>query len=111
VGEADSIKANVGRAGLILTGGGARAAYQVGVLKAFAEIHASPDWPFPIIVGTSAGAVSASILAGNVTRWHQSVGEIEKVWANFRVAQVFRSDAWAMVRAGAAGWVPSSRAA
>jgi NTE family protein len=101
VGEADSIKANVGRAGLILTGGGARAAYQVGVLKALAEIHASPDWPFPIIVGTSAGAVSASILAGNVTRWHQSVGEIENVWANFRVAQVFRSDAWAMVRAGA----------
>jgi NTE family protein len=91
----------VGRAGLILTGGGARAAYQVGVLKALAEIHASPDWPFPIIVGTSAGAVSASILASNVTRWHQSVGEIESVWANFHVAQVFRSDAMAMLRAGA----------
>ena len=101
MGEADSTKANVGRAGLILTGGGARAAYQVGVLKALAEIHASPEWPFPIIVGTSAGAVSASILAGNVTRWHQSVGEIEKVWANFRVAQVFRSDARAMIKAGA----------
>ncbi|HYJ41070.1 MAG TPA: patatin-like phospholipase family protein [Steroidobacteraceae bacterium] len=91
----------MGRAGLILTGGGARAAYQVGVLKALAEMHASPEWPFPIIVGTSAGAVSASILAGNVTRWHQSVGEIEKVWADFHVAQVFRSDAIAMLRAGA----------
>ena len=101
MGEADSSKAKVGRAGLILTGGGARAAYQVGVLKALAEIHASPDWPFPIIVGTSAGAVSASILASNVTRWHQSVGEIERVWANFHVAQVFRSDAAAMLRAGA----------
>ena len=101
MGEADSSKANVGRAGLILTGGGARAAYQVGVLKALAEIHASPEWPFPIIVGTSAGAVSASILASNVTRWHQSVGEIERVWANFHVAQVFRSDAIAMLRAGA----------
>ena len=101
MGEADSSKAKVGRAGLILTGGGARAAYQVGVLKALAEIHASPDWPFPIIVGTSAGAVSASILASNVTRWHQSVGEIERVWANFHVAQVFRSDAAAMFRAGA----------
>ena len=101
MGEADSIKANVGRAGLILTGGGARAAYQVGVLKALAEIHASPEWPFPIIVGTSAGAVSASILASNVTRWHQSVGEIERVWANFRVSQVFRSDAVAMLKAGA----------
>ena len=101
MGEADSSKAKVGRAGLILTGGGARAAYQVGVLKALAEIHASPDWPFPIIVGTSAGAVSASILASNVTRWHQSVGEIERVWANFHVAEVFRSDAAAMIRAGA----------
>ena len=101
-GEADiSSASSVSRAGLILTGGGARAAYQVGVLKAIAEIHTSPEWPFPIIVGTSAGAVSASILAGNVTRWHKSVGEIEKVWANFHVAQVFRSDAAAMLKAGA----------
>ena len=89
------------RAGLILTGGGARAAYQVGVLKALSQIHPRPDWPFPIIVGTSAGAVAASILAGNVVRWHQTISEIEKVWANFRVHQVFRSDAPAMIKAGA----------
>ena len=89
------------RAGLILTGGGARAAYQVGVLKALSQIHPRHDWPFPIIVGTSAGAVSASILAGNVARWHHSVSEIEKVWANFRVQHVYRSDSRAMLRAGA----------
>lgn len=88
------------RPGLVLTGGGARAAYQVGVLKALAEIHPRPEWPFPIIVGTSAGAVSASILAANVTRWHQSTAEIEAVWANFHVNQVFRADAWAMLKAG-----------
>ena len=99
--DISSVASNVSRAGLILTGGGARAAYQVGVLKALSEIHPSPDWPFPIIVGTSAGAVAASILAGNVVRWHESVAEIERVWANFRVNQVFRSDAWAMLRAGA----------
>jgi NTE family protein len=99
VGEADTN--SVRRAGLILTGGGARAAYQVGVLKALSHIHPRPDWPFPIIVGTSAGAVSASILAGNVARWHESVSEIEKVWANFRVHHVFRSDAAAMLKAGA----------
>lgn len=99
MGEADT---NSGRrAGLILTGGGARAAYQVGVLKALSHIYPRPDWPFPIIVGTSAGAVSASILAGNVVRWHDSVSEIEKVWANFRVNHVFRSDAAAMLKAGA----------
>jgi NTE family protein len=91
----------ISRAGLILTGGGARAAYQVGVLKALSEIRTGPEWPFPIIVGTSAGAVSASILAANVTRWHQSIHEIEDVWANFRVNHVFRSDAVAMLRAGA----------
>ena len=99
VGEADTN--SVRRAGLILTGGGARAAYQVGVLKALAHIHPRPDWPFPIIVGTSAGAVSASILAGNVLRWHESVSEIEKVWANFRVNHVFRADPAAMLKAGA----------
>jgi NTE family protein len=97
---------DISRAGLILTGGGARAAYQVGVLKALSEIQAGPRWPFPIIVGTSAGAVSASILAANVTRWHQSVREIEDVWANFRVHHVFRSDAKAMLRAGAR-WMAS----
>jgi NTE family protein len=91
----------ISRTGLILTGGGARAAYQVGVLKAVSEICPKRRWPFPIIVGTSAGAVSASILAANVTRWHQSVREIENVWANFRVKQVFRSDARAMLKAGA----------
>jgi NTE family protein len=101
VGEANtSSAAGVSRAGLILTGGGARAAYQVGVLKALSEIRPDPQWPFPIIVGTSAGAVSASILAANVTRWHQSIHEIEDVWANFHVNQVFRSDAMAMLRAG-----------
>jgi NTE family protein len=100
VGEANT-SSGVSRAGLILTGGGARAAYQVGVLKGLAEICPGREWPFPIIVGTSAGAVSASILAANVTRWHQSVTEIEQVWANFHVPQVFRTDTTAMLRAGA----------
>jgi len=101
VEERDSNSGSVTRAGLILTGGGARAAYQVGVLKALSQIYRRPEWPFPIIVGTSAGAVAASILAGNVVRWHQSVAEIEAVWANFQVNQVFRSSAGAMFRAGA----------
>jgi NTE family protein len=101
VGEANTSSGQSdSRAGLILTGGGARAAYQVGVLKALAQIHPRPEWPFPIIVGTSAGAVAASILASNVVRWHESIVEIEKVWANFKVHQVFRSDAMAMLRAG-----------
>jgi NTE family protein len=100
VNEELNTSSGVSRTALILTGGGARAAYQVGVLKAVSEICPKRRWPFPIIVGTSAGAVSASILAANVTRWHHSVREIENVWASFRVRQVFRSDAMAMLKAG-----------
>jgi len=57
----ESIKS---KAGLVLTGGGARAAYQVGVLKAVRELLPLPEKnPFPIVCGTSAGAVNAATLA------------------------------------------------
>ncbi|MDA0225655.1 MAG: patatin-like phospholipase family protein, partial [Proteobacteria bacterium] len=52
------------RAGLVLTGGGARAAYQVGVIKAVRDILGRPtENPFPILCGTSAGAINAATLA------------------------------------------------
>ena len=52
------------RAGLVLTGGGARAAYQVGVVKAVRDILGNPvKNPFPILCGTSAGAINATTLA------------------------------------------------
>ena len=52
------------RAGLVLTGGGARAAYQVGVVKAVRDILGNPTRnPFPILCGTSAGAINATTLA------------------------------------------------
>ena len=86
---------------LVLTGGGARSAYQVGVLKAVAELLPGQPNPFRIIVGTSAGAVAASVLAARASHWREAVASIEQVWANFHVAQVFRSDAAAMLRAGA----------
>src|SRR4029453_13117998 len=89
------------RTALILTGGGARAAYQVGVLKALAEwLPEESPCPFPVILGTSAGAVSALALAGRSGRFKAAVGALEQVWANFHVEQVFRSDALSMLRAG-----------
>lgn len=88
------------RVGLILTGGGARSAYQVGVLKAIAEVWQPNTMPFPVVVGTSAGAVVASILAADAHRWDRAVAALESVWANFRVEQVFRVDALAVLRAG-----------
>ncbi|HEV2287268.1 MAG TPA: patatin-like phospholipase family protein [Steroidobacteraceae bacterium] len=90
--------------GLVLTGGGARSAYQVGVLLALAELLPRARNPFQVIVGTSAGAVAASVLAAEAHRWRRAVAGLERVWANFRSEQVFHVDAAHMLRAGA-HWV------
>lgn len=79
--------------GLVLTGGGARAAYQVGVLRAISEFL--PDAghnPFPVICGTSAGAINAASLAVSADNFAQGVHELEAVWANFHVGQIYRAD-------------------
>ena len=86
--------------GLVLTGGGARSAYQVGVLRALTEILPRGRNPFGVIVGTSAGAVSAAVLASQAHHWRKAVVGLEEVWANFRVSQVFLVDWWHMLRAG-----------
>jgi NTE family protein len=86
--------------GLVLPGGGARAAYQVGVLKGIAELLPGALNPFPVIVGTSAGAVAAAVLASEAFRWQRAVEALERVWANFEVKQVFYADALHMLRAG-----------
>jgi len=86
--------------GLVLTGGGSRSAYQVGVLRALAEICPGGRNPFQVIVGTSAGAVSASVLAAEASHWRQAVVGLEEVWANFHAEQVFRVDPWHMLRSG-----------
>jgi len=86
--------------GLVLPGGGARAAYQVGVLKAIASLLPEAANPFPIMVGTSAGAVSAAALATEAYRWQQAVAGLDEVWANFHVKQVFKADAFSMLRSG-----------
>ena len=80
--------------GLILSGGGARAAYQVGVLKAIAAIlpEGMPN-PFPVICGSSAGALNAAALAIYATHFHEGVHRLVHVWCNFQVGQVFRADA------------------
>jgi NTE family protein len=92
--------------GLVLTGGGARSAYQVGVLMALAEFLPRARNPFQVIVGTSAGAVAASVLAAEAHHWRRAIAGLERVWANFRSSQVFHVDATHMLRAGA-HWVLS----
>src|SRR6201996_262093 len=87
--------------GLVLTGGGARSAYQVGVLKGIADLlRRGSACPFPIITGTSAGAVSAIALASDAAHFRRSVMAIERVWRDFRVHQVLKADAVSMLRSG-----------
>lgn len=79
--------------GLILTGGGARAAYQVGVLKAIAEFvpRRSPS-PFQVVCGTSAGALNAVTLAVNAEHFRKGVKYLLGIWNNSHVSDIYRSD-------------------
>jgi len=84
---------------LILPGGGARGAYQVGVLKAIARLlPKSARNPFAVISGTSAGAINAAVLASRAANYSMAVGELERVWSNFRAAQVYRVDSLTMLK-------------
>jgi len=90
-----------GKVGLVLPGGGARAAYQVGVLRAISDLlPARAANPFPVVTGTSAGAVNATAIAVHADRFRVAVGNLERVWRNFQVNQVFRADTASMMRSG-----------
>jgi NTE family protein len=72
--------------GLILSGGGARAAYQVGVLRAIAKMLPQRSVnPFQIICGTSAGAINAAGLASNAGRFDYAVAQLTRAWGNHNV--------------------------
>ncbi len=79
--------------GLILTGGGARAAYQVGVLKAIAEfLPYRSHLPFDVVCGTSAGALNAVALVINARHFRKGVRYLANIWNNARVSDIYRSD-------------------
>ncbi|MFV2061867.1 MAG: patatin-like phospholipase family protein [Gammaproteobacteria bacterium] len=86
-------KTKVRKIGIVMMGGGARAAYQVGVLRAISDMRPknSPT-PFQIISGTSAGAINAVSLACEAGNFHLAVVRINHVWRNFEIHQVFRGD-------------------
>ncbi len=104
---------------LVLSGGGARAAYQVGVLKALARMRrqalgplARQNNPFGVICGTSAGAINAAALACQADRFEAAVDVVAKVWQHFHADQVYRADSLGVIRSGAqwltmvsVGWV------
>lgn len=90
---------------LILTGGGARAAYQVGVVRALSEfLPRSSPIPFPIVCGTSAGSVNATVLAVDAWNFRFAVRRLTRVWENFRADYVYRADLYGALR-NSARWV------
>ena len=86
--------------GLVMGGGGARAAYQVGFLRYLARRF--PDLDVPIVTGVSAGAINAAHLASHHGSFHQAVEELVSLWQRLAVEDVFRVDApslgWTGVR-------------
>lgn len=102
--------------GLVLTGGGARAAYQVGVLQALrlildTEGVAPQHSPFGVVCGTSAGAINATALACRADHFDEALDKLSQVWENFSAEQVYQSDVLSVLRTGTrwltmltAGW-------
>jgi NTE family protein len=89
------------RIALVLPGGGARSAYQVGVLKAIAGwCPPGSPLPFPVLCGTSAGAINAAVLAARADDVRRAAADLARVWGGFRIGQVFRAGTLDMVRSG-----------
>jgi NTE family protein len=79
--------------GIILSGGGARAAYQVGALRAIARILRPPGaGPFGIICGTSAGAINAAALAVHADSFRNGVARLVRLWRNIDIGDVYKAD-------------------
>jgi len=101
VNPTDEQTGQANKTALVLPGGGARAAYQIGVLKALSDLlPARTSNPFPIVIGTSAGAINATELAIHAHRFRVAVGNLERVWRNFEVPQVFDVNALTMMKSG-----------
>ena len=91
---------------LFLTGGGARAAYQVGVLQAIFSLLSESGWPskknpFDIVCGTSAGAINATAYASKADDFEAAVTDLLSVWRQLNVEQVYRADSFGVIRSGA----------
>jgi NTE family protein len=89
--------------GLVLTAGGARGAYQAGVLKRLSELPSLRGLPSPfaIVAGASAGAINGSILAARSERFDAAAREVADVWSRLEAPQVFRTDLAAFARLAA----------
>lgn len=87
----DTPRSEPGAVALVMGGGGARAAYQVGFLRALARVR--PDFDFPIITGVSAGGINAAHLAAHPGNFAEAVEDLTQLWESLTLDQVFRVDA------------------
>lgn len=90
------------KVGLVLTGGGARGAYQAGVVKAIVEIAAElgVKQPFPIITGSSAGAINAAYLASHAHRMQRAVIRLNAMWAALHTDMIYKVDSFSLMIMG-----------
>ena len=91
---------------LFLAGGGARAAYQIGVLQAIFSLLSANGWPakkipFNIVCGTSAGALNAVALASRADHFEESITHLLRIWRSLKAEQVYRADSIGVIRSGA----------
>lgn len=86
--------------GLVLTGGGARAAYQAGALRALAEIADFNARPFRVLSGVSAGAINAAFLASHGGDFRAATTALWDLWRGLEARHVFRSDPASLSRIG-----------
>jgi NTE family protein len=93
-------------AALVLLGGGARTAYQAGVLGGVGEILQAQGWPaqrnpFPVVCGTSAGAINAAYFASRCADWPTALHELQTLWSTLQAHEVFEVGTGQLLRGGA----------
>src|SRR5512139_193870 len=88
------------RVGLVLTGGGARAAYQVGALRALAEIAPAGPVPFDVLAGISAGAINAVVVATGAADFRGGTARLAETWRTLTPDRVYRTGAIKLAATG-----------
>jgi len=86
---------------LVLSGGGARAAYQAGVLAAIAEwLPPATPTPFVIVCGTSAGAINAAAIAAGAKNFAAATRRLCELWSTLQASDIYQTDAWQLLGQG-----------
>lgn len=96
----------MGHIGLVLTGGGARAAYQVGAVQALAEILGPGPIPFDVLAGISAGAINSVVLACGAENFTRASDRLRATWTGLTPDRVFRTGALKLAGTGSR-WIRS----